>query len=91
MATLEKKVLLIDLDINRPVQHRMVQLKRTPGFTDYALGHNSLNEITHHLEEGFDLICSGSKNVNSLIILNGNKLREMLNEIKKLGVYDYIL
>lgn len=91
MATLEKKVLLIDLDINRPVQHRMVQLKRTPGFTDYALGHNTLNDIVHHLDEGFDLICSGTKNVNSLIILNGNKLRELLNEIKKLGVYDYIL
>ena len=91
MTILDKKVLLIDLDINRPVQHRMVGLKRNPGFVEYAMGNEKLDGIIHHLEEGFDMICAGAKSVNSLILLNGNKLPKLIEEVKALNVYDYIL
>ena len=91
MTVLNKKVLLIDLDINRPVQHRMVGLKRNPGFVEYAMGTENLDGIIHHLEEGFDMICAGAKSVNSLILLNGNKLPKLIEELLALNVYDYIL
>ena len=91
MTVLDKKVLLIDLDINRPVQHRMVGLKRNPGFVEYAMGTEKLEGVIHHLEEGFDMICAGAKSVNSLILLNGNKLPKLLEEVLALNIYDYIL
>ena len=91
MAVLDKKVIIIDLDINRPVQHRMVGLKRNPGFVEYATSNEPLNNIIHHLEEGFDMICSGSKSVNSLILLNGSKLPKLIEELKAMDAYDYIL
>jgi polysaccharide biosynthesis transport protein len=39
-----KRVILVDLDLRRPYQHRFFPLGRRPGFTDVALRHVSIDE-----------------------------------------------
>ncbi|MDR0994643.1 MAG: polysaccharide biosynthesis tyrosine autokinase [Verrucomicrobiota bacterium] len=84
------RVLVIDSDLRRPVQHKMVGLANKLGLVNVLTGEKQLSEVIQ--ETGVPnlwMIPSGRLRRGSLGIMNGPRLRTILDELKP--NYDYIL
>ncbi|MDD3180317.1 MAG: polysaccharide biosynthesis tyrosine autokinase [Opitutaceae bacterium] len=90
MAAAGERVLLVDSDVRRPMQHRLARLAREPGLTDVLLNKLPWTDAVHHaVEGGFDILASGTTGNITLSLLHINRLRELLGEFKQR--YDKIL
>lgn len=90
MALAGERVLLIDSDVRRPVQHRLAGVPREPGLTDLLLDRKTLAECILTSPTGAPdfLPCGGSSGV-TLSLLYANRLRAMVAELRTR--YDRIL
>ena len=90
--SLQKKVLLIDLDLKKPdLKKFFPQLKNKGFFEYYKDGEKALEDyIQHSTTENLDIILSGKidKNIYSLDIVLSQKLKNELEKLKK--KYDLI-
>ncbi len=85
-----KKVLIIDLDFRRPKIHRPFKIENQNGLADYMVDRCKKEEIIK--ETGFknvNIINRGCEIANSSVILTSQKLRNLLEELKK--EYDFII
>ncbi|MDN5290341.1 MAG: hypothetical protein PWQ06_580 [Anaerophaga sp.] len=86
LAGLNKPTLLMELDLRRPrlVQNYAPDLKNKAGLVDYVNGDIDLKSVIYHSsEEGFYIIPAGSMSSNPSEILESDKFREMLEEVRK--------
>ena len=84
------KVLIIDSDLRRPVQHKMVGLANRTGLVNVLTGEMKPEEVVQ--ETGVPnlwMLTSGRLRRGSLGIMNSPRLRAMLDILKE--QYDYIL
>ena len=84
------RVLVIDTDLRRPVQHKMVGLSNRYGIVNVLTGDKTLDEVTQ--ETGVPnlwMIPSGRLRRGVIGILNGQRVRAILDALK--DKYDYIL
>ncbi len=84
------KVLIIDSDLRRPVQHKMVGLANRTGLVNVLTGEMKPEEVVQ--ETGVPnlwMLTSGRLRRGSLGIMNSPRLRAMLDSLKE--QYDYIL
>ena len=84
------KVLIIDSDLRRPVQHKMVGLANRTGLVNVLTGEMKPEEVVQ--ETGVPnlwMLTSGRLRRGSLGIMNSPRLRAMLDGLKE--KYDYIL
>lgn len=84
------KVLIIDSDLRRPVQHKMVGLANRTGMVNVLTGELKAEEVVQ--ETGVPnlwMMTSGRLRRGSLGIMNSPRLRAMLDSVKE--QYDYIL
>ncbi len=89
MAQTGAKVLLIDADMRKPVQHRNFRLPKTMGLSKILGNLNSLEECIHRdVVTGLDLICSGSIPPNPSELLGSDRMKTLLDTAEK--HYDYI-
>jgi len=90
MAAAGERVLLVDSDVRRPVQHRLLGRSREPGFIDVLLNKATPDEVIHRgVAPGLDFLASGSGANFVLSLLYANKLREFIAQAK--GRYDKIV
>jgi capsular exopolysaccharide synthesis family protein len=86
LARLERPTLLVELDLRRPklVENYTPELRNRPGLVDFVNGDVDLKGIIYpSAEEGLYVIPAGSRPHNPSEILESDKFREMLGEIKK--------
>ncbi|PWD99002.1 exopolysaccharide transport family protein [Marinilabilia rubra] len=86
LARLERPTLLIELDLRRPrlVSNYIPEFKGRPGLVDYVTGETDLKSIIYPTsDEGFYVIPAGTMSPNPSEILESEKFREMLEEVKK--------
>jgi succinoglycan biosynthesis transport protein ExoP len=87
------RVILIDLDLRRPVQHRMYNTFRSPGYADLFAkrgGPEQLREMLQSVDEfGVELLPAGSKLPDTLAAVMGSDLEQMLSYLS--SQYDYVL
>ncbi|MFW5889890.1 MAG: polysaccharide biosynthesis tyrosine autokinase [Marinilabiliaceae bacterium] len=91
-ARLERPTLLVELDLRRPrlVDNYMPELHDHAGLVDFVNGETDLKNIIYPTsEEGFFLIPAGSMAPNPSEILESEKFRELLDEVKK--HFDYVI
>ncbi|MGM0377109.1 MAG: polysaccharide biosynthesis tyrosine autokinase [Bacteroidota bacterium] len=91
-ARLERPTLLIELDLRRPrlVDNYMPELQDNAGLVDFVNGETDLKSIIYpSSEEGFFLIPAGSVTPNPSEILESEKFRELLEEVRK--HFDYVI
>ncbi|MFO8002003.1 MAG: polysaccharide biosynthesis tyrosine autokinase [Marinilabilia sp.] len=91
-ARLERPTLLIELDLRRPrlVDNYMPELQDNAGLVDFVNGDTDLKTIIYpSSEEGLFLIPAGSVAPNPSEILESEKFRELLEEVKK--HFDYVI
>lgn len=84
------KVLIIDCDLRRPVQHKLFSLSNELGLTNFLISSCTLNEAVKKTEiEGLHVITSGVIPPNPSELLNCKKLQDYLVKFKE--IYDYII
>jgi len=82
------KVLVVDLDLRRPVQHTIWALPRSPGISDALVGRAKLT--VRSLETwGVDVIPAGNEPPESQRLLASDGLRDMVARWRE--HYDYVL
>lgn len=84
------KTLIVDLDLRRPVQHRLLAVDNTCGITDVYLGNANLEDTIKPVDiENLYLLNAGKIPPNPAEILASERLKAILNEVKE--VFDIIL
>ena len=84
------KVLIVDSDLRRPVQHKMVGLANRTGMVNVLTGELKIEDVVQ--ETGVPnlwMMTSGRLRRGSLGIMNNARLRAMLDALK--DKYDYVL
>lgn len=90
MGATGERVLLVDSDVRRPVQHRLARRSKEPGLSDVLLGQRPLDEVIQRgIAPGLDFIPSGSAPGFTLSLLHVNRLRELLATLR--GRYDKVM
>lgn len=100
MAQAGHKVLLIDADLRRPVQHQLLNVTKDRGMTDILMvfhlkGHvANIQELLDSViqetpEHGLHLLPSGAQVPNSHMLLGSDAVPTLLNVLRKR--YDYII
>lgn len=87
LSSNNRKVLVIDLDLRRPVLHMMFNEDKKDGITEYVTSDCNINIKKY--DEYISVITSGVKVPNPSIILESKKLSELINSLK--SDYDYVL
>jgi succinoglycan biosynthesis transport protein ExoP len=100
IAQAGNKVLVMDTDLRKPVQHRLFQLPNKTGLTDFLLGVNE-NQIQDEIKsliswciqktdvEGLNILTSGSLPPNPSELLGSEKMKNTLAALSEF--YDYII
>ncbi len=85
-----KKVLLIDADMRKPVQHKNFTLENSSGLSSYLAGVSNLQESVHqHPIDNLDIITSGPIPPNPSELLDSQKFKSFLSQIK--DEYDMVI
>ncbi len=84
-ANLGKKTLLLDVDLRRPVVHRMFEIHRDPGMTHYLSGHtDDFASLIHKTEiENLYIVPSGISPPNPSELLGSVRMRDLIENLKK--------
>ncbi len=90
MALSGKKVILLNLDLRRPMLHKIFDLDISPGFSDYLLNRTGKESIISHTSvENLHIIKSGPIPPDPMTLISQNKLVELFKELTI--IYDYIV
>jgi capsular exopolysaccharide synthesis family protein len=82
LAHAGKKVLLIDADMRRPVQHKNFNIETTSGLSSFLAGVTAENEIKKENPiENLYLITSGPIPPNPSELLSSKKLKDLLSNV----------
>ena len=85
-----KRVLLIDSDLRKPVQHLEFGLKQEPGLCDFLFGEVSDEKlIVNHIVENLDVIASGRIPPNPSEVLGSKSFEDFI--ARKKNEYDLVL
>lgn len=88
-AQLGSRVLLVDADIRRPTQHKMIGLSNRVGLSDVLLGRMKPAEVIVPTSiENLSFLSSGRPVSGSHGIVDSPRIRALLDAVK--GDYDYI-
>ncbi len=91
MAHAGQKILILDADLRKPMQHRVFGMNRhNPGLTDVLLGTATLEEAIQTTEiPGLDVLASGQGTAHPSELLNSPGFMDVLEQLK--SKYDRIL
>ncbi len=90
VAKIEKKVLLVDVDLRRPRQHRIFKLSNKAGLVDLLVSKKSFDDLVHRNVKlpGLDILTSGTIPITPSDLLGSRRLEDFLKEQSQ--HYDYI-
>ena len=90
-ANLGKKTILIDTDLRRPVIHKVLDLKKEPGITDYLSGAtDDFNDIVQETAiENLFVVTSGIIPPNPSELLGSQRMADLLRKLE--NEWDMIL
>lgn len=77
----EKKTVIIDADLRKPVIHRFFQIEKEPGLSDYLSG--NIKELPITKKGKISIITSGTHTPNPTELLESKKMKDLINNLKK--------
>lgn len=85
-----KRVLIIDADLRKPVQHKVFGLPNQVGLTNLLVGKAGLEQaLAKDAVPGLDLLTSGPIPPNPSELLGSSKMRDLLDQVQ--NQYDLVL
>jgi tyrosine-protein kinase Etk/Wzc len=89
-AQVEKRVLLVDADMYRPVLHEFFNIRRAPGLSDYILDNATFDEVVQKNVLGnLDIICSGTMSPHPVEIRASHNMKALFKLV--LQTYNVVL
>ncbi|MFN3231031.1 MAG: GumC family protein [Alphaproteobacteria bacterium] len=89
-ASMDKRVVLMDCDLRRPSIHEELLQDRSPGIVDVLAQQHPLDDVIRHEDRlGFDFICAGQPVQNALGLIESQRFRQVLNELR--DKYDLVV
>lgn len=84
------RMLIIDCDLRKTVQHKYFEVDRKPGLTNFLYGEVSKEEVIRDIGiENLALVSSGSSPSNPAELLASKKMRNFIKQVR--DEYDFIL
>lgn len=83
-----RKCLIIDLDLRKPRLHQYFGVERANGISEYVTS-DIENVNIHQIDSNLSVITAGAKVPNPTVILQSEKLAELINKFR--NEYDYII
>jgi tyrosine-protein kinase Etk/Wzc len=84
------RVLLLDADVRRPVQHTVFQSKVSPGFANILEGKSTVEEAACQTRiQNLDFLPAGTTSGHISKLFGGNRVRHLVEELHK--TYDIVL
>lgn len=84
-----KKVILIDCDLRRPIMHKKFNLSNECGLTELLLRRKEVKNCIQTYSENLDIITSGNIPPNPSELLGSDNMKKLLAELKER--YDYVI
>ena len=89
-ATLGDRVILIDADLHRPRQHRMLNVSNAVGLANVLVGDKALSDVILNTSvQNLDFIPSGKLQGSVHGLLDAERVRQVATALK--GAYDLVL
>lgn len=84
-ANLGKKTLLVDVDLRKPVVHRIFEINREPGMTNYLSGNiEDFSKLIHKTEvENLHIVSAGISPPNPSELLASKRMSKVIKELKE--------
>lgn len=91
LSLLNKKVILVGMDIRKPRLAQYLNLQATKGVTDYLVDTDVVLDklVVRDSEIPFDIICAGPVPPNPAELLSSDRVSGMIADLKK--EYDYVI
>lgn len=89
LAQTKAKVLLIDCDLRRPVQHKMFDVSNNKGLSLVLTGKKFEDNVHKNIYENLDVLTSGSMPPNPSELLGSNNMKKLLEYTR--SIYDYVI
>lgn len=84
------KTLIMECDLRKPRLHKTFGLDPNKGITSYYIGKTTVDDLVQHTEfDNFDVVCVGLVPPNPSEIVDSEKMKNLIDEMKKR--YDYII
>lgn len=91
-ALLGQKVILVDTDLRKPMQHTLFNIPNKPGLSEMIIGNLPMNHVAHQVEiESLRVIPSGKVPPNPAEIIASLKMTEIIHLLTNHGdliIYD---
>ena len=88
-SQLNKKVLVMDLDLRLPSIHKKLKIRNRLGITDLMNRKCGFSEAVIHYADNFDILLSGTKTVYASELIQSQTFKKVLEELRK--GYDIII
>lgn len=89
-ATSDRRVLILDANLRRPAQHKIMGLQEAPGLADVLAQRRTLGEVVQATSTpNLDLLSAGSKELRQYERLSTQGMTDLLAQVK--GMYDIVL
>ncbi len=89
LANNREKVIVVDLDLRKPVQHKLFGVRKELGVSEYVGGTAVLNDIIKHGKYGVDVITAGKRIINPVVVIESAAIKRLFAELS--NMYDYII
>lgn len=89
LAQADKKVLIIDGDLRKPVIHKIFGLRNLWGVANILVGERGLQEVWHEPLLGLKVVTVGPVPPNPAELLGSRRFAELLSQVRR--EFDYVL
>ncbi len=89
LALLNRKTIVLDMDLRRPSLHQLFGKNDQPGMSEVLNGSHSLEQCVQQIYPCLDFIAAGTLPGNPSELLNSDKTENLLNQLKQ--KYDYVI
>lgn len=89
LASANKRMVVLGADLRKPQLHKQFEVSNSIGLSNYLAKDIDLQDVITKTDVGVDLILSGPIPPNPMELLDSDKFKNLLEELKTL--YDYVL
>lgn len=89
MAQLGKRVLLVDADMQNPIQHNLWGVNNAKGLSDIIVGQVEFEAVVSAGMLSLDVLSAGAITPNPLFLLDSRKMETLIEEFK--NTYDFVI
>ncbi|MEM7727415.1 MAG: polysaccharide biosynthesis tyrosine autokinase [Cyanobacteria bacterium P01_A01_bin.45] len=89
MGQMESKVLLIDADLHRPIQHKMWEISNNQGLSNVIVGEVEVMRAIQKVENNLDILTSGVVPPSPASLLDSKRMASLIDSFA--NYYDYVI